>query len=853
MNQIKIIKIFSISVLTALMLFASLVTIYENDIATSVLERLKTQLNAKLSYDDIEISFIRSFPHIRAQLTNVQLEKDGKTILRSESFDCDLHGLKLLRKTIVIRKIVLTNGKLAVSKEQDGKTDFEKIFSSDKNSSAKSAPIRLDAIRFNDVELIYKDQKTEDIYSFWVNRLDAKVKILERFIKLDLEAQGKTNYLTIDDMDYATKRSVNLSGRLSIDRKTSKYSISKTKFDLGGVTAQIQGSIQDQQTGTNYQVHLTNARARTIDLIKLLPQKYARNIKVYRPKGKHRFDLQIQGLKTANSYPHINIQSDISDAELLLGRDTDPIQIVHTQLHYDNGQQNNIRSSLIRLDRLQMEWNGQKIVGRLEITNPLAAILSGELSGQIDLSQLSHLAEEKNIRNLQGTAYVNTLRIAKLPLSAIRAQDPPIDALSANISLRELSFDYVGSKIYIPTVSLTARDDVLSFDDVHLAIDKQKMRLHGKIESFVSSLYLAQGQSKLKTNLMADKIDAQKLWNFYQRITHQKPQVIAVNNQTTKPDWHDRISSQVQLECSQVDFDQLHIRQVSASIVQLNGQYKLESSFEGFDGHVQLETQGSFTPSLDAQSKIQVDQIQVEELFAQFNNFDQNFISYQNISGKMDAKIHLKTYWDITGNIDKVKTEADAYFSIKDGTLKNLDILKQFSQYVDTEELENIRFSKLSNLIELRKGGVVIPTMFIQNSASNIVLTGYHTIDQRIHYNLKLNAGQLLGQKLHKTKKIGQIFEAQKDGWFNMYFNIQGTTTDFDYEINKELVKRGFEHGDKKKEEVLQRLQTVFGYLPDFLEPLEWNDIPEYDDADDNQEEKYLDGFEPSVEGEDKN
>ena len=223
-----------------------------------------------------------------------------------------------------------------------------------------------------------------------------------------------------------------------------------------------------------------------------------------------------------------------------------------------------------------------------------------------------------------------------------------------------------------------------------------------------------------------------------------------------------------------------------------------------------------------------VKEIDIKALLESFSNFDQTFITSDNLSGKAtiwsETTIPLDKNWSIK---TKAVTSKCA-IEIHEGRLKNLKTLDDFSDYVHIEDLRDIRFNDLRNYIKIESGQVYLPVMFIHSSAMNLSISGVHSFEQKIMYFLKLNAGQTVANKLRKTDFRKDLISARKSGWINMYFVLEGTTSDVSYKQYRTAVIAGFEQSAQLKESLRKELVDHFGYDVYWVEPNEWEDIPEY-------------------------
>ena len=150
----------------------------------------------------------------------------------------------------------------------------------------------------------------------------------------------------------------------------------------------------------------------------------------------------------------------------------------------------------------------------------------------------------------------------------------------------------------------------------------------------------------------------------------------------------------------------------------------------------------------------------------------------------------------------------------------------------------------MQNYLEIRRGRIYIPVMFIQNNAMNLTLNGEHTFDHDMKYNMQVNAGQVLMTKFKKRNKKLDPIKAKKNGLFNLYFHVFGNVDDFDYKTDKRKVKDAFRRSERRKREIKAKLIKEFGdanLLDKDNKPIIIKEIPEFDEGDNGDE--FIEGF----------
>ncbi len=232
-------------------------------------------------------------------------------------------------------------------------------------------------------------------------------------------------------------------------------------------------------------------------------------------------------------------------------------------------------------------------------------------------------------------------------------------------------------------------------------------------------------------------------------------------------------------------------------------------------------------PSINASWK--VSGMAIDQLLKSFSDFDQTFITSENLSGKSNLWVESYLPFDEKWNLLSKQVVIKSAIEIREGRLKGMQTFEDFSQFVHLDDLKDIRFNQIRNYMLIEKGKVFLPVMFIQSNALNLSISGEHGFDENIIYYLKLNAGQIAANKLKKTQKNKDYVRASKSGWINMYFALSGTTQDVKYQQYKNAVIAGFEQSTMIKEKLRDELVEKFGYEVYWLEPNEWEDIPEYE------------------------
>ena len=127
----------------------------------------------------------------------------------------------------------------------------------------------------------------------------------------------------------------------------------------------------------------------------------------------------------------------------------------------------------------------------------------------------------------------------------------------------------------------------------------------------------------------------------------------------------------------------------------------------------------------------------------------------------------------------------------------------------------------------------------------NLAVSGTHTFENKIDYNIKVNAGQVIFAKFKKHNSNLRPQKAKKNGWFNLYYRIYGQMETFTYESDKRRVRQQLDASGTRKRKIQKELIKHFGNIVSIEEPTDWRDVIP-DKKDDNEDVEFInfDGIE---------
>jgi hypothetical protein len=278
----------------------------------------------------------------------------------------------------------------------------------------------------------------------------------------------------------------------------------------------------------------------------------------------------------------------------------------------------------------------------------------------------------------------------------------------------------------------------------------------------------------------------------------------ALQNMADKiDDFIERGRLQVKLDAGKLIYKNFEAKNALADITLLNDRYVINNvSMDHSGGHIALK--GSLlnqTKNHQANLQVNMDNVNVSKVFADFNNFGQDGLTAQSIEGKLSANINASMELDTEGHVIPSTVVSQVDFYLADGALNNYEPIKKLQKFIfKKRNFDNIRFAPLKSRLDISNQEIKINRMEIQSTVMSLFVEGIYnqkgTTDLSIQVplsNLKKRDEDYNPENIGVHKKVGgSIFLRGKPGEDgNIKFKL-----DLFNKYDKEK-KAGASHGDE--------------------------------------------------------
>lgn len=829
-----------------------LTSIFQDEIGEKIVGELNNTLKSELTIGNFDLALISSFPNLSANLEEVNLEDAfGDILLEAKEVSFKLGLFSLFSSTIKVRSIEIVNGALNVHIDRRGQENFDIIKSTDEAETSEEPSIKINEARLTDIEVIYTDDREEQSL-----RMDVEDLVIEGDFesdKFDLisTAKIKSNFLDLGNTRYLAGTNIEYDAKIYANLKTGVYDFERVELVVEDNVFNVDGFIETPKEFTDIDLIFTSENASLASVIRLLPEKYLKDFGDLSSKGKFEFKASVNGQLNDKEFPKIDVDFSLEDGKISSPRLSHSLKDVSLSANFTNGKNHDNSTSVFEIPNLKGYFNRELIEMNLKVSNLDDPRIEFNSDGVIPLASVYKMFNSSAVTDGSGEIEFKNLNLEGRYKDMLSINRVSRVNMSGEIEFDDAALEINDEEIVIDRGNLVFKDNVLTVAGIKIDGIDSEVNIEGTFYNLLPVLFADEKNSKraelrFQASLDAPKMDLEKIMKLtgsgveegdVQKVVYDS---LRMANTEKRSRVTDLLNGTFKAKVERFTYNKIDGRDFIGELDFDNNEITIEGSAKGMNGSFDLDGTAYLQSQPYLVGKLTCNEVDIKEFFRQSENFGQETLQSKHVKGNMNAKLLIYSYWDAQGNFLMDKLNVLGAVGVSDGELKNFRLLDEFSSYIHLPDLRNVRFENLENWLEVRRGRVHLPAMFIQSNALNLTLSGEHTFENEIDYNLQLNAGQVIMTKLKKHDRKLNPVPAKKNGLFNLYYNINGTMEKFDYRTAKKEVKNAFRRSEHHKREIKAQLAKAFGESTVLKE--EVKEIPEWEDeVDTDEEEIYID------------
>ena len=794
---IRIIKyIISILALIILLVFGvlfSVIKLYDKEIKDIALKQINNQLISPMIIQNIELSAFNYFPAISLQFSNLLIKDplaNNDTLLFAKNAFLNFDAYDLINKKYIVRKLVLKNGSLAAKVSSDGKENFDVFISKDKSENNKFK-FSLEQLTLKDFSVNYQNIPLSQQYDFTISDSKLKGQFSNQEYDLNILSSMSVNKFDLEGVNYISSKNANTEIILQVKNDPFSLVIKKGKLKIADMNFFLEGDYKSSKKD-RINLNIKGNQIQISEIFSILPLDYASIKTKYSSEGIFNFDGNLNG--EINNKQPLSFFVNFNTENATLKDKLNNIQLEKIDLSgtFNNKEQN------LKIINFSALMNDKIMRGNLEIDNFKTPTYFLNIEGLFDLNKIP---------------FFTTLKDFSLDGETAIEMETKITTKNDKLFFENLDGKIVSKKINIEYLPLKTQ---LELNDFEADISKKNMDITVQNSFFNEdefsmnlnfmdwNKWFQADSKKIKCNYDL-KLDKFHLDDFLE---------IFDSKDSSKTDY--QIDLEGAIAANELYYDNLKFFNISSKRLKINKSIEIKNLFmESYDGEILLNIYNADLNS-DNQNWLidgELSSLNIKQLMKSFNDFDQDYINNEHISGSISSDFNSQLIFDSLNNWDFQNSSIESKNTFKDIVLLEYpflyDILKVFENSVITrniidinhyeKNLHKVVFKDFKSTIIFSDGITEIDKTNFENDVLDFSFYGNYNLENLVDYHLSFNWADIVRKKKSKSDIVQENPVKGKQ----LYLKISGPVEDLSYGFDKAEIKK------ERKEIISNEKETI--------------------------------------------
>jgi hypothetical protein len=714
-------------------------------VLTLITTSLNKNLNGKLTIGDMETTFFKGFPGISVSLKNV-LIKDNRwaehhhTLLTAKDFDVTINTASLLRGTIKVSNIDISNAAIDLYKDSTGYSNSSIFKKKQKQPNTPDdgggSSAEFGKFTLNKVSFAVNNQKNSKLFQFDINKLSGKMNYPDSGWHADLQMDVTARSMAFNTNKGSFIKNKRLAGQMMAGYNEDKgiINISSKDFSIGGnpfiITATFNTAIKE----TDFAIHVTANQILWRNAAGLVAANISKTLNKFNITKPIDITALISG-SLGGGDPLIYVTGKILDNTLVI-----PGGVIDSCTFNAVFTNNNVKgkgfvdaNSAIRLSQFTGRYNHLPfVIDTGSIVNLEKPIATGNFKSIFPLVNLNYTLGSDIAKFTKGMADMNLHY--KADIVDYKLNKPVIAGI---ISFKNADFKYLPRNLALTNTSLTLNfvGNDLILNNTRLQSGHSVVTMNGRVNNFLNLYYSAPEKILLTWQIKSPELRLGEFLGFLNARQQAKTSTATRANSGNVVDQLSNVlekgNAEMHMEVAKLYYKKFLATSVRADLLTSSDGIIIKNvGVKHAGGSLQLNgrlMQGKALNSFALNTT--VSNVNIHEFFYAFDNFGLTGITYENLKGFLSAKTQINGGITDQGNLVPRSVKGTVNINLKNGALLNYSPLIKVGKFAfPFRDLKNIEIANLDGRFDLRGDQIIINPMQINSSVLNADVAGIYAL-----------------------------------------------------------------------------------------------------------------------------
>lgn len=751
----KILKIVGIILLVLIIALFAAPFLFQDAIKAKIAETINKNIDATVSFKDVDLSFIKSFPNANVSIDHLVIINKapfaGDTLVSFGSLDLKMSIKELFKgdnEAMNIDSFTSENGQVNIIFNKDGVGNFDIALKDDsKKDDTASDPLalKLKSYKISNLKFVYIDQGSN--IKMVVDSLNHSGSGDFAASKLDLVTTSQASLsLDMDGTNFMRQIPLKLDATLAIDMENSKYTFKENKAIINQLPLEFNGFIQMVEAGQQYDLSFKTPSSSFTNFLALVPAKYSGSLANIKTTGDFSIVGFAKGLLSDTTIPTFNLKIASDNASFQYPDLPKSVQniVIDAKIINETGIMND---TYVDLDKLTFAIEKDVFSAHAKIRNIVEnPLVDAGLKGTINLSNLSSAYPIKLDKPLQGILKADLT--TKFDMQSV--EDNKYEKIDNSGTMSLSNFKYVddkGSALNIATAAISFNTDHVNLQQFDATTGKSDISAKGRLDNFYGFLFRKQ---ELKGNFSMNS-NQLSLADF---MTTEEPTATAKPSEALKiPSF---LNVTLAAKANTVLYDNLVLKNVTGKVIIKDERATLEDvNTNIFGGMIAVSGNVSTKEKVPTfNMTLGLKNVDISQTFTQLEMLKSIAPIAGIINGKLNSTIHVGGNLDskeMTPNLASITGDLMGQLLSTTVNAQSSTLLTALDNNLGFIDLSKVNLNNLSTYLTFENGKVNLKPFDIKYQDIKLTVGGQHGFDQSINYKLNFDVpAKYLGTEANK-------------------------------------------------------------------------------------------------------
>ncbi|WP_299126767.1 AsmA family protein [uncultured Winogradskyella sp.] len=769
----KTFKIIGIILLIFVAILVAIPFVLESKIDTIVQNYADKNLNADLSFNDISLSLISSFPKAEINIETLKITNRapfaGETLATAKSLAFEMPIGQLLKGTeapLTVKEIIADELLLTIKTNKNGTTNYdiikeeENINSHIEDTNATPFSFDIEHYEINNSAFTYIDEiANTEFYLTEINHSGNGI-FSGDVSELDTKTEAKVS-MAIDSTNYLNNNRIKLNALIDLNLEDEKYTFKDNKGFINALPLEFKGYVQMGEDGQHLDISFKNPESSFKNFLAVIPKEYVKNIGNVNTKGNFTVAGTIKGLISEETIPTLDINMQSNNASFKypdLPKSVENI-IINASIKNTTG---NADDTYIDLNQLDFKIDRDVFKSEAHIKNLTSNMLvDANLDGVLNLANITKAYPVELDNQLSGIlkGKLNT----SFDMNAIETNAYQRIKNKGSVSISDFIFssEDIVNPIQINTANLNFKPGTVSLNSFDALTGKSDFSATGTINNLLGFLL---SDKKLQGNFNVDS----NTFAISDFMVEDETATLKSNKTTSKKESlkiPDFLDCTITANANTVIYDNLNLKNVKGQLRIKDQNANLSNmTTDIFNG--QLGITGNVStkdakPKFDM--KLAMQQFDISQSFKDLDMLKVLAPIAKVIQGKLNSTIDISGFLDenFAPDLSTISGKALAEILTSNIDTSKSPLIGGLDKQLNFIDLEKLK-QNINTRLSFKNGTVQVKPFTINYKDIPIEVSGAHTFANTLQYNVVMQVpAKYLGGEVNRL--IGKINDSEVD------------------------------------------------------------------------------------------